>query len=87
VLASLPEDDPQLRANIVALIERANVTSSVEVDSADAESAELDWYMEIRNRTTRMVTERRRGRVHIRHRRGKLLSVKPASFFAPPESL
>ena len=83
VLESIPKDATELRNNLAALVTRSEVTSSVEVVSAEKESAELDWYLEIRNRTTQMVVERRKGKVTIRHRRRKLLSVDPASFFAP----
>ena len=77
---------PELRTNLKALIASAEVTSSVEVVEATKDSAELDWYLEIRNRNTQTVVERRRGTVRIRHKRRKLLAIEPASFFAPPAS-
>jgi hypothetical protein len=86
-LGRLPEDAPnhaELRSNLAALIAQAEVTSSVEVLEASEGKAELDWYMEIRSRETRSIVERRRGKVSIRFRRRKLLSVEPASMFAPP---
>jgi hypothetical protein len=86
VLAAIPRDAPELRANVTALIARSEVTSSVEVLSAEQDSAELDWYLQIKNRTTQSVVETRRGKVQIRHRRRKLVSLEPASFFAPPKA-
>ena len=87
MLAALPRDAEnyaELRENLTAMIAQAEVTSSVEVLSAEAGAAELDWYMQIRNRSTRMVIARRRGEVQIRFRKRKLLAMSPASFFAPP---
>ena len=88
VVAALPKDAPnydELRTNLTGLIEQAEVTSSVEVLTAEAGAAELDWYMQVRNRATRMVIERRRGAVKIRFRRRRLIALEPASFFAPPK--
>lgn len=84
VMRSVPKDQEELRANLLALVARAEITSSVEVVSAEKESAQLDWYLEIRNRTTQTVVDRRRGKVLLRHRRRKLVSLEPASFFVPP---
>ena len=84
LLEAIPKDAEELRVNLKALIARAEVTSSVEVVSATKDSAELDWYLELRSRTTQTVIDRRREKVRIRHRRRKLLSLEPASFFAPP---
>jgi hypothetical protein len=84
VLRAVPKDQEELRSNLLALVTRAEVTSSVQVVSAGEGSAELDWYLEIRNRTTLTVVERRRARVRLQHRRRKLVSLEPVSFFAPP---
>jgi hypothetical protein len=80
------ENAAELRANLTALIAAAEVTSSVEVISAESGSAELDWYMQIRSRATGMLVDRRRGNVRIRYRGRRLLALGPASFFAPPKS-
>ena len=79
------ENYAELRENLTAMIAQAEVTSSVEVISAESGAAELDWYMQIRNRSTKMVIARRRGTVQIRFRKRKLLALSPASFFAPPQ--
>jgi hypothetical protein len=84
ILRAVPKELEELRRNLLALVARAEVTSSVQVVSAESGTAELDWYMEIRNRTTETVVERRRGKVVVRFRRRKLTSLEPASFFAPP---
>ena len=86
---SLPRDAPnyeELRDNVAALIAHAEVTSSVEVVTADSGSAELDWYLQMRNRATKMVVDRRRGTVRIRYKRRRLLALEPASFFLPPKT-
>ena len=88
-LAAIPrelENYAEVRENLTALIVQAEVTSSVDVVSAEAGSAELDWYMQIRNRSTKMLIARRRGSVKIRFRKRKLLALEPASFFAPPRA-
>ena len=87
LLRIVPQDQEELRTNLLALIARADVTSSVTLLSAADGSAEFDWYLEIRNRTTETVVERRQGKVQIRYRKRKLLSVAPAAFFAPPRSV
>lgn len=88
LLAALPRDAEnyaELRENLTAMIAQAEVTSSVEVISAESGAAELDWYMQMRNRSTKMVIARRRGTVQIRFRKRKLLALSPASFFASPQ--
>jgi len=85
---ALPGDLPnkrELQDNVNALIAQAEVSSSVEAITATKTSAELDWYMEIRSRETRSVVERRRGVVVVQFQKGKLQSIEPASFFAPPK--
>jgi hypothetical protein len=86
-LAAIPRElgnYAELRENLTGLIAQAEVTSSVDVVSAEPGAAELDWYMQIRNRSTGMVVARRRGTVRVRFRKRKLLALEPASFFAPP---
>lgn len=73
----------ELRDAISALIAQAEVTSSVEISRVDDGAADLDWYMEIRSRATRMIVERRRATVQIRFRGKRLQSISPFSFFAP----
>lgn len=87
-LAALPKDASnydELRENITALLTQTQVTSSVEVLTAESGGAELDWYLQIRSRSTNMLVDRRRGVVRIRFRKRRLLAMEPASFFAPPK--
>jgi len=84
----LPAEMPgrsDLRDNVAALMAQAEVSSSVEVINVEKDTADLDWYMEIRSRETRSVVERRRGVVKIRFRKRRLQFIEPASFFAPPK--
>ena len=87
--SSLPKElanREEIRANVAALIAFAEVTSSVEVNSASKGEAELDWYMQIRSRATSMLAEQRHGTVKISWNKKKRLTVlEPASFFAPPK--
>jgi hypothetical protein len=78
-------DYARLEANVVALIREAEVTSSIEISRLDGTQAELDWYMEIRLRTTGQVAERRRGTVTIRVEKKKIQSINPVDFFAPAQ--
>jgi hypothetical protein len=79
------ENAAELRTNLTALIATSEITSSVEVISAEGGAAELDWYMQIKNRATGMLVDRRRGKLQIRYRGRRLLALGPASFFAPPK--
>lgn len=76
----------ELRANIAALAAQAVTTSSVEVISAEKGSAELDWYMQIKNRATQSLVEQRRGTVRIAWAKKRLTLLEPTSFFAPPKA-
>jgi hypothetical protein len=85
---SLPKElanREEIRANVAALIAAAEVTSSVEVNTAGKGTAELDWYMQIRSRATAMIVEQRRGTVNIGWKKKKLVLLEPASFFGPPK--
>jgi hypothetical protein len=87
--ASLPKElanRTEIRDNVAALIAAAEVTSSVEVLSAEKGSAELDWYMQIRSRATAMQVENRRGTVRVAWKKRRLTLLEPAAFFAPPKS-
>lgn len=87
--SSLPKElanREEIRANVAALIAFAEVTSSVEVNSANKGEAELDWYMQIRSRATSMLAEQRHGTVKIGWNKKKRLTLlEPAAFFAPPK--
>lgn len=87
-LKHVPSSSPgyaELSANVRALASQAECTSSIEVLSQQGDTADLDWYLEIRSRATGSIVEARRGRVRITHQGTKLLSIAPASHFAPPK--
>lgn len=71
-----------LAANVTGLLNAAEVTSSVEFVSASGDTAELDWYMQIKSKEQSGVTEQRRGRVTVRFGKKKVLSILPVEFFA-----
>ncbi len=73
----------QLEIDVKALIASATIACSVSVLSLTGETADLDWYLELSDRATQTVIERRRSvvRVHVVQR--KLDSIEPADFFKP----
>jgi hypothetical protein len=81
----LPNAD-ELRTNVAALSAQAVTTSSVEVISVEKGSAELDWYMQIRSRSTQSLLEQRRGTVTIAWSKKRLTKLEPASLFAAPKA-
>ncbi len=82
----------QLRANVYALLDQADVASSIRLleDEGDEQKREvaLDWVLEIRSKQASGPLERRRQNVKARleRRRGewKLVSLEPISLFAAP---
>lgn len=86
-MAGVAADAPareELRGAVAALIAFAEVTSSVQVLSADGARAEVDWYMQIRARASGAVVERRRAAVTVAVARRKVASIEPVRFFLPP---
>ncbi len=82
-----------LRANVTALLEQAQVVSSVEIVSEEgdgqARTVELDWFLQIANEQDGAVTVRRRERVRCRLQKEKknwrVVGLEPLSLFAPPK--
>src|SRR4051794_25738720 len=86
-MAAVPKDAPrreQLGSNVRALLEAVEVTCSVAVTAINGDVGDLDWYMELRGKLTRTVSERRRGTVKVRVVGAKLRSIEPVDFFKPP---
>ena len=85
-------DYRKLESHIFALLNQAEVTSSVELvqDQGDEQRrrVELDWILEIRSNQPAGFSERRRQLVKAAlARRGKswkITSLEPLTFFAPP---
>ena len=77
-------DRGKLRDYVSGLLAFAEVTSSVELISAERGRANLDWYMQLRARATGSVAERRRGAVTVRVSDGKVTEIKPLEFFRAP---
>jgi hypothetical protein len=71
-----------LVANVTGLLNSAEVTCSIELVSVKDDTAELDWYMQVKSREDAGVTQQRRGRVTVRLGKKKLLSISPVQFFA-----
>lgn len=86
----MPDYD-RIRAGVAALVNQAEVASSVEPlkDEGDESkrTVDLDWYLEIRSLAPDGPLVRRRQVVHCELRkekkRWKIVSLKPLDFFAP----
>ncbi|HLY16509.1 MAG TPA: hypothetical protein VKR61_04765 [Bryobacteraceae bacterium] len=82
------------RRDLKALTELADLTNSIEVlaDSGDDahRAEELDWFLEIVNKSQSHAVERRREVVKFRlERKGKkwkIVSIDPLRFFGPPKA-
>lgn len=83
----------ELKTEVNALVEDAEVSSSVEIisDSGDDRnhSVELDWFLEIKSEAVGANLERRRQLVRCKlERHGehwKIVALEPIQFFAPPK--
>ncbi|HUS07142.1 MAG TPA: hypothetical protein VMZ52_12625 [Bryobacteraceae bacterium] len=87
-LAQIHQSSPDfssLRSNVYALLAQAEVSSSVEPAGSEGEAEKFDWSMELRGREIGALLERRRQTVTIKFAKGKILSLGPVSFFAPPK--
>ncbi|MDZ4800629.1 MAG: hypothetical protein SGI92_20925 [Bryobacteraceae bacterium] len=83
-----PRDLPnaaELRTNIDAMMAQAVVASSIDVLSVESGKAELDWFMQIRSRSSATLVEQRRGTIKIAWTKKRLTQLEPASLFAPPK--
>jgi hypothetical protein len=88
---SMP-DYEKFQRNILALTEQYEVLSAIDVIKEEgddhAQTAELDWILQIRSREETGPLERRREIVKCRLERQKknkwkVVSIEPLSFFAP----
>jgi hypothetical protein len=65
----IPEDCPnrrELSDNVRGLLGEAEITSSVEFTRFQNGRAELDWYMQIKSRSTQSIIERRKAAVFVK---------------------
>jgi len=82
------------RNNLTALSALADLTNSIEVLSDTGDDShrdeELDWFLEIVNKSQSHTLERRREIVKFRlERKGKkwkIVSISPIQFFGPPKT-
>ena len=81
------------RRDVTALTDLAEVTNSIEIMSDTGDDThreeELDWFLELVNKSQSRTVERRRQIVKFRlERKGKkwkIVSIDPLHFFAPPQ--
>ena len=73
----------QLEGYIAALTAEADITSSVEVTKVDGDTADADWYMQVKNKAAAGPVERRRRVLKVRMSGEKVSSLDPIDFFAP----
>jgi len=94
-LEAVDRDMPRFedfRNDLTALAEQADIANSIEVYSDEGDDnhrvEELDWFLEIVERSPSRPVERRREVVRFRlERRGKrwkIIGIDPLHFFAPP---
>ncbi|HEY6392809.1 MAG TPA: hypothetical protein VIX89_16130 [Bryobacteraceae bacterium] len=88
---SMPDYD-KLKSNVAALMNQAEVTSSIETLKEDGDDAkrtvDLDWYLEVRSLLPDGPIDRRREIIHCEllrkdKKHWKIVSLKPLDFFAP----
>ena len=85
-------DYGKLEKYILALAAQNEVMSSIDVlkdeGDANAHTAELDWFLQIRSREQSGPLERRRQIIKCRlerpKKKWKVMAIEPVSFFAPP---
>jgi hypothetical protein len=90
---SMPGRD-DFRRSLIALADLADVTNSIEIysDTGDdtRRTEQLDWFMEIVDKSASHTVERRRQTVTFQmERKGKkwkIVSIEPKSLFAPPKT-
>jgi hypothetical protein len=86
-------DYETLKENVTALVNQAEVTSSIEPVQEDGDEArrvvDLDWYIEVRSLLQDGPIVSRRQIIHCELRKEKkkwkVVSLKPLDFFAPPK--
>jgi hypothetical protein len=79
---SFPDRD-KFRRGIEALVATFEITSSVEIVKTDKESADVDWYMELKSRDSTGSSQRRRKIITVRMSGKKVTALSPVDFFAP----
>ncbi len=88
---SMPDYDT-LKSNVAALMNQAEITSSIEIVKEDGDDnkrvLDLDWYLEIRSLLPDGPIERRREIIHCElvrkdKKHWKIVSLQPMNFFAP----
>ena len=73
----------KLRENVAGLVARFDITSSIELIRSAGNQAELDWYLELRDKQqSAAVNERRRQTVTVRVEKKRIVSIEPIDFFA-----
>jgi hypothetical protein len=88
---SMPDYD-KLKSDVAALMNQAEVTSSIEMLEENGDEArrtvDLDWYLEVRSLSPDGPIVRRREVIHCElvrkdKKHWKVASLKPLDFFAP----
>ena len=87
---SMPDYD-KLRDNVTALVNQADITSSIEAIRNEGDDAhrtvDLDWYLEVRSLLQDGPVVHRRQVIHCELRKEKkkwkVVSLTPLDFFAP----
>ena len=83
-LSNIHKTTPQrelLETNVRALIQNYEITCSISVLKVDGDWADVDWYLELRDKATQTVAERRRATLRVHAAKGRLDSIAPVDFF------
>lgn len=77
----------KLQAYITALLEQAEITTSIDILREEENAVELDWFLQIRSLDPAGPLERRRQVVKCRlerhGRKRRIISLEPVELFAP----
>jgi uncharacterized protein with PhoU and TrkA domain len=79
-------DREKLRGLVRALLAATEVTSSVEVSQITQDGGALDWLLQMSDKNTQTVVERRRGTVRVKIRDKRVAVIEPVEFFKPPDA-
>ena len=80
------ENYAKLRDNVLALLARYDVTSSIELNRVNGSDVELDWYLELHSKQAAGNSERRNQTVTARLEKKRIIFLEPVAFFRPTAS-
>ncbi len=73
----------QLVANVNALLDEADVTSSIDFSTLNGDTAEVEWSMRISGKSDAGVTEQRSQIIKVRLQKDRIIEIGPVDFWRP----